>query len=1043
MSLSEISIRRPVLAWMMMGALLIFGAAAFQRMGVGQLPDVDFPIVNIGLRYPGASSEVMELQVVDPIEEAVQKVPGIKHVTSSSTLGQASVNIEFNLDTKIETATHDVQAAISQVMSRLPKDLESPQISKVNPEAFPILFVIVTSDKMTPAELMAFTRDRIKPELGKQRGVGDVSLMGYTDPVRRVLLSKEALDRRQLTVSDVLSAVQAEHSELPVGRIRNPEKERSVRMVGEAQSSEDLENLWIQKRGGQPNYLPVRLADVAKVEDGLEEMPLRIRSSGTRAIAVGVSKQHGHNSVKVADGVRAAVAAIQAELPPGTNAKVTVDSTRFIRESVDELLMTLLLSAVLTALVCWLFLGSWHATFNVILAIPTSVLGAFLCLWALGLTLNTFTLLGLSLAIGIIVDDAIMVLENIVRHKELGLSRVDAARVGAQQITFAAIAATVAIAAIFIPVGMMTGIIGKYLAEFAITLTVAVAISLLEALTLTPMRCAQFLETGERTSWLGRMIEGAFVRATEGYKAALAVSLRHRAVTITASVIFFAASCGLIVKMRQELVPPQDQSFLAINLIAPVGASLDFTDKKMGEVEAFLKSRPEVETYEAFIGGYPNGEANQGSLFVTLKPVPERPVDKAKGRALTQQEYIDVYRKELSGTKDAFVMLQDLSQRGFAAVGRGFPVEFSIQGPDGGKLVELSEKMKKGLSESKLMVEVNSDYRPSLPEIQIVPDRAKAVAQGVSVSDLTQTVSTLVAGIEAGKYTVDGHRWKIRLQAKEADRNVLAKVFSFTVRNNRGNLVPLSQLVKVVEKPTVQTISRKNRERAVTVFANLAPQVSQAAAVDKVKTVGASVLPAGYHLSIGGNSEAMSDSFNSLMFAIFMGVVLSYMVLAAQFNSFLDPLTVLLALPFSASGAILALYLGNQSLNMYSLIGLVLLMGIVKKNSILLVDFANELKAEGKDVRTALMTACPVRLRPILMTSIATVAGAIPAVLAWGPGAEVRIPMGLAVIGGVTLSTILTLFIVPCVYSVFGEGLFVKKAVRDRSWEPTIGVATE
>ncbi len=1005
-----------------MAALLIFGALSFKKMGVGNLPDVDFPTANISLSYPGASPELMELEIVDPIEEAVLQVQGIKNITSSSSLGRANVNVEFNLNKDINLAIQEIQAAIGQVTRQLPKDLLTPTVSKMNPEDFPVLFMMVTSEKLKLPDLMSFVRDRIKPELTKIEGVGNIFLMGYADPLRRVELDNAKLKRFALTANDVYDAIQNEHSELPAGQIRTEEKEQSVRLVGEVSNVKDLAKLAIQKRGGQPNYSPISLAQIADIKDSTEDATILVRASGVPGIGIGVMKQKGHNPVKVADRVRAEIAKIQKNLPPEVNAKLTVDSTDYIRESVAELTMTLVLSAILTALVCWLFLGSWQATLNVILAIPTSVLGTFIALSALNFTLNSFTLLGLSLAIGIVVDDAIMVLENIVRHREMGKSKEEAALTGSNEITGAAIAATIAIGAIFLPVAMMNGIVGKYLFQFGITLTVAVAISLLEALTLTPMRCSQFLQVSEeRTSWIGRSVESMFAKTGQAYGVILEKALHRRWLTVGLALAFFLGSLIVFGSLRKELVPPQDQSFIAVQIFTPPGTPLSATEKKTREVEAFLSARPEIKNFEAFVGGFPNGQANQSSVFVTLKPKSERPKDATKGSVLTQQEYIGIYREALKDTKGAMVFFMDLSQQGFAGTAKGFPVEFAIQGPREEVLVETSEKIKKSMTESGLLTDVNSDFRPSLPEIQLIPNREQALARGVSIADITRTASLLIGGQEAGKYSVDGHRWKIKVMAGSPDKNSVDRVLSYEVRNNRGQPVPLSKVMTVIEQASNQTINRKNRERSITITANVARNVSQSVALQNVEGIASKAMPSGYHFALSGNSEAMNDSFESLWFAILLGLVFSYMVLASQYNSFVDPLTILLALPFGMSGAFLSLYLGGQSLNMYSFIGLVLLMGIAKKNSILLVDFTNQLRAQGKSVRDSLMEACPIRLRPILMTSVATIVGAVPAVMAWGPGAEVRIPMGLAVIGGVLVSTVLTLFVVPCVYSLFAS----------------------
>ena len=742
---------------------------------------------------------------------------------------------------------------------------------------------------------------------------------------------------------------------------------------------------------------------------------------GQSAIGLGVRKQRGTNAVAVARRVRQRLAELQPQLPKDIHVRVVNDTTRFIEDSVKELTFTLLLSALLTALVCWLFLGSWSATLNVLLAIPTSVIGSFIFLGFMGFTLNTFTLLGLSLAIGIVVDDAIMVLENIVRYREAGLEQVEAARVGARQITFAAIAATLAILAIFLPVAFMRGIIGKFFFQFGVTMTVAVSLSLLEALTLAPMRCAQFLKVGERHTILGRAVEGSFRGLAAQYRRALTWALQHRLLVMVAAVVVFVSSLAVLPHLRKEFVPPQDQSMFLCRLQTPVGSSIDVTNARFKQAEHFVMSRPEVSGYYAAIGGFSGGEVNAGMLFVTLKPPRKRPVVAPGTHPLSQGELMVLFRKELNripGVQRA--VIQDLSLTGFSAQ-RGFPVEVSVRGPDWDTLATASEAIRGRMAKSALLVDVDTDYLTGTPEVQVHPDRQKAAERGVSIETIGTTITTLVGGDRVAKYTNGGRRYDVRVRLIPSQRTQEEDIDRLWVWNNRGELVQLKDVVTIAKKPTLLTITRRGRERAITLFANIAPGQSQNTAIEEVKRIAKDVLPQGYRTVFSGSTQTFKESFQSLLFALWLGVLVAYMVLASQFNSYLHPVTVLLALPFSVSGAFLALWMARQSLNIYSYIGLILLMGIVKKNSILLVEFTNQTREEGAGVREALLHACPIRLRPILMTSLSTIAAAVPPALAIGPGAETRIPMAIAVIGGVALSTLLTLFVVPCAYSLLAK----------------------
>jgi HAE1 family hydrophobic/amphiphilic exporter-1 len=501
MTLSELSIKKPVFAWMLMAALIVFGGLAFQRMGVSQLPDVDFPVVTVSVALEGAAPEVMEVDIVDPLEDAIMGVQGITNIASSSKTGSASITVEFDLDKNIDIAVQEIQNVISRTTRLLPKEIDPPVVTKTNPEDQPIIWLSVSSQTLSTPELMTLVRDQVKDRFSTLPGVGEVFLGGYVEPNLRVWLQTQRLSQNYLTVDDIINTIQQEHSEKPSGRVQTDSREINIRTMGEAPTQEEFGKLVINRRGGAPNFRPITLGEVANIEDGLADIRRKSRAMGATAVGLGIRKQRGSNSVGVAKGVKAQMEQVKKLLPEGANIGVRFDTTRFIEDSVHELNFTLILSALLTALVCWVFLGSWSATLNVVLAIPTSVVGSFICLAFLGFTLNTFTLLALSLAIGIVVDDAIMVLENIVRHKELGKSKYDAALGGSVEITFAAVAATAAITAIFLPVAFMKGIIGRFFFQFGVTLSIAVLLSLLEALTLTPMRCSQFLDVSERSTF--------------------------------------------------------------------------------------------------------------------------------------------------------------------------------------------------------------------------------------------------------------------------------------------------------------------------------------------------------------------------------------------------------------------------------------------------------------------------------------------------------------------------------------------------------------
>jgi HAE1 family hydrophobic/amphiphilic exporter-1 len=1023
MTLSEISIRRPVFAWMLMAGLILFGWISFQRMGISQLPDVDFPVLNVSINYEGAAPEVIESDVVDIIEDAVMTVQGIRNVSSSSRYGSANITLEFDLDRSIDTALQEVQTKIAQAQRSLPRDLDAPVITKTNPEDQPILWMTASSKSLPPRELNKYVRDQLKDRFSTLPGVGEVFLGGYVDPAIRIWVTPDKLQRYELSVNDIINTVKTEHLELPAGQIETERREYDVRTLGEAATLQQLEGLVVSERGGRPNYAATPLKQVVRLEEGLAEVRRVSRFNGQPAVGIGIRKQRGSNAVEVAKVVRKQLGALQGTLPHDIELKINFDTTQFIEESVGELNFTLVLSAILTGVVCWLFLGSWSSTVNVLMAIPTSIVGTFIVLSFMNFTLNTFTLLGLSLAIGIVVDDAIMVLENIVRHKEMGKNRLEAAIVGSKEITFAAIAATIAIAAIFLPVVFMRGVIGKFFFQFGVTLTVSVGLSLLEALTLTPMRCSQFLETSHRTKGIGAWMDRTFDRLAALYGEWLKKALDRRKLVLVGSVVFLIATFASVKWVSKEFVPAQDQGRFMMRMQTPVDSSLAYTDGKFREAEKLLMARPEIDRVYTAVGGFGGGEVNTGIMFITLKEKGERGKNPKTRRTWTQQELMEEYRTLLKQVPDAKVFAQDLSMRGFTA-SRGFPIEFSVRGSEWEKLASSSEQIKTKMEQSGLMSDVDWDYKLGKPEIQIIPDRNKANARGVSIRAISEVINALVGGVNVGKYESGGRRYDIRVRLEKEERTRADQIAKLYVRNNRSELVRLSDVVSISEKPSLSQINRYNRERAISIFANMKPGKSQSDAVAFIQKIGKEVMPSDQKLVMSGSAETFKESFRDLIFALVLGIAVAYMVLASQFNSFIDPISVLLAMPFSISGAFLALLISGQSLNIYSFIGLILLMGIVKKNSILLVDFTNQALEHGhgrKSVTDALIEACPMRLRPILMTSFATIAGAIPPALAIGPGAETRIPMAVTVIGGVLVSTVLTLFVVPCAYLVFSR----------------------
>ena len=1025
MTFADISIRNHVFAWMLMAGLMGFGMIAFRGaggvvkgLGVSQNPDVDFPVVNISVSYEGASPEVMETDIVDVVEDAMTSIEGVKEISSTSRQGSGNVSVEFDLSRDIDSAMQDVQARVGQLARRFPRDVDPPTVSKNNPEDQPIMWVGVSGDR-TPTFLADYVRNVVKPAFQTVEGVGEIQF-GYRERAVRVWFDATHLEAQGLTVQDVTGAIAREHIEMPAGRIEGIGREMNVRAEGEAIDLESFRNLVITYRQGAP----IRLKDVAVVEDGFEDLRRVQRAMGQTALGFGIKKLRGANAVQVGHDVRDRIATLQRQAPEGITLAINFDQTQFIEESINEILFTLVMAALLTSFVCWLFLGSWTSTLNILLAIPTSILGTFIVMYFLGFTLNTFTVLGLSLVVGIVVDDAIMVLENIYRHREMGEGKVKAASIGAREVTFAAAATTAAIVAIFLPVAFMKGIIGKFFFQFGVTISVAVLLSLLEALTLTPMRCSRFLQVGEKRGRLGSFVDRTFDRLAARYLKILEPALHHRAWVMGGSLILFVASLSLIGLLPQEFVPRQDTGRFSVGYTLPIGTSLEVTNRMSLQVESYLSSRTEIARYFGGPGGMGGpgggGDVSSGNMMVSMKNRKDRPIDPKLGRSLTQTELMDAMRRDLSTIPGARIVLRENSQQSFTS-GRGYPVEFSIRGGDWDTLAQKAGEIMAQLRASGIMADVDSDYRLGMPEVQVIPDRNKAADLGISMTAIGETVNAAIGGVRAGRFKDGGRRFDIRVRLLAQQREKPEDIAKLLVRTRTGGLVRLGDLVRIEQAPSLQAITRLDRERAIKIFGNIGQGVSQAEAIDGALAVARGILPDGYRALPSGSSQAFAESFESLGFAFLMGIIVAYMVLAAQFNSFTHPIVILLALPFSVSGALLMLYLMNQSLNVYSVLGLILLMGIAKKNSIMLVDFTNQIRERGVERHQALLQACPVRLRPILMTSIATIAGAMPAALAIGPGAETQRSMAIGLVGGMLVSTVMTLLVVPAAYSVFDD----------------------
>jgi multidrug efflux pump len=1003
-TITEVCVKRPVLAWMIMLATIVFGVVAVQRIGVSQMPDVDFPTISVSVTWEGAAPEVMENDVVQVLEDALAQVEGAKSLTATSRQGSAQITVELDLSRNVDLALQDVQTKIAQAQRTLPRDLDPPVVSKTNPEDQPILWVAVAGP-FTRQLITDYARYQVRQKLQTVPGVGEVMMGGYVDRNVRVWLDANKMDQRGVSVSDVMAALAREHVELPAGRIEGEGREIDVRVLGEALNLAEMRRITVRNVGNAPVYL----SDVALVEDGFADIRSTARASGQTAQGLGIKKQRGANTVAVAKSVRRALEDVRRAMPEGMRADVMFDSSSFVEASVADIEHELGLAVILTALVCWMFLGSFSSTMNVVLAIPMSLFGTLAVIYFLGFTLNTFSLLAMALAVGIVVDDAIMVMENIFRHREEGKGAEQAAIEGTHEIRFAALAATAAICAIFIPVIFMQGIIGKFFFQFGVTLSLSVVFSYVEAITLAPARCAQFLKKqaheGGR-SWLGRGVDASFEALRRGYARTLGWGLERPALVLLVTLLFLGGAVSAFRALPGEFVPSQDQSRLMVRLQSAVGSSLEEMDGLMKKAEGIVNARPDVLRSFAVIGGNSGPGVNTGMMFVTLQDKRER--------TQTQSELMGILRKQINQIPGMRGVVMDLSQQGFSAK-RGFPVEFSVRGSDWNKLIAAADEAKRRLAQTGTVVDLDTDYQLGMPELRIVPDRARISDLGLSVEDVAQAVNVLVGGTRSGKFNADGRRVDVRVRLLADQRSRPESLEHLKLRTPRGELVPLASLIKKEEHPAAQSITRLDRERAISIYGNVASTSSQDKALAAVESIGKH-MPAGTRVVLGGSSVAFRESMQSLSFALLLGIIVAFMVLAAQFNSLLHPITVLTILPLSIAGAAFGLLLAHQSVNIFSMIGVLLLMGIAKKNSIILVDYANRLRERGLDPLSAMREAGPVRLRPILMTSIATLMAAVPAALGLGEGSETRVPMAVAVIGGLLVSTALSLYVVPAFY---------------------------
>lgn len=1008
MNLIDHSIRRPVFAWVLMFALIVFGAISLLRLGVSQMPDVDFPVLTVAVSYPGAAPEVVESDLIDPIEAKLLEIEGIKEMRATANQSSGRVTLEFDINRNVDVALQEVQSALSQL--RMPEGVDPPVIRKQNPEEDPIIYMSVYGQNDI-REMLNWTDRYFLDQLRFLPGVGEVSIAGFSERNLRIWLDEPKLEKNFLTINDVTEALRTQHLESAAGQFTEGKRELRVRWLGEATDADQVGEIQILRRGGEIiRNRNIRIKDVATVEDGLSDVRRMARVNGQQAVNVAIKKQRGTNEVVVAQAVRDKLEEIKGSFPKGYNYQVNIDFTRSTKSTVELTIEKLWVAALITIFVCFLFLGSFQAAVNILFSIPTSIVGTFTIIYFAGFTLNLFTLLALTLAISIVVDDAIMLLENIMRHYHMGKNSAKASSHGSKEVLPAAVAATLAVVAVFLPVVFMKGVIGKFFFQFGITMSGAVLLSLLEAVTITPMRTAAFLGAQPKISRFEKYLDHLFEKFADSYRHLLGHTLRWKYAVLVISLSVFVLSLLLVRQVRQEFVPPQDQDLILVSASTPPGSSLPFTDAAAKQLEEVVRQEKDVESFFVSVGaGGPNSQVN--SIFMPLKLV-----DRDK-RERTHVQVMDALRPKFKTVKGVRITMRDPSARNLAA-GRQNPIAVNIRGPDLKILNQKAQELIKRLEDEKLGVDLDQDYKEGIPELLVIPNRNAMAARGVSVETVGAVLTAAVGGLQQGRYTAEGRRYDIRFKLPDDKITKPSDITRLNVRNIAGNLMPLSSLVTVEERPASQSINRINRQRSISIFGNIAPGQSQSKVLERTEAIAKEILPQGYTFAYEGAAAGFGEAFGSLYSALLIGILVAYLILAVQFDTFIHPISVLIALPFSVTGAILTLWLTSNSLNLFSFIGLIVLMGIAKKNSILLVEFTNQVrekKLEDTPLK-ALLHACPVRLRPVLMTSVATVAAATPLIFGHGLGHEARSPMGLAIVGGTIVSTILTLFVVPALY---------------------------
>ncbi|MGL5681886.1 MAG: efflux RND transporter permease subunit [Marinifilaceae bacterium] len=1020
MSLSSTCIKRPVLATVMNVVVILVGCIGLAYLGVRDYPSVDPPIISVTTSFTGANADVIETQITEPLEAAINGVPGIRSLTSSSSDGRSRITVEFNLDIDLETAANDVRDKVSGAMRRLPKDVDPPTVTKADADAQPIFGVAVWSNSKSLIDLSTFAERRVKERLQTISGVSDVQIWGEKRYSVRMRMEPHALAAYALTPMDVRNAVTRQNVELPSGKIEGENTELTIRTLGRLMSIDDFNDLVIKEDGDRI----VRFRDIGKAEVDAENLYSSMKRNGIPMVNCVIVPQPGANYIDIVDRAKLVMDDIERDLPDDIEIGTAYDNTIFIRKSINEVKSTIFEAFVLVVLIIFLFLRNWRTTLIPVLAIPVSLVGAFFVMYLAGFTINILTLLAIVLAIGLVVDDAIVVMENIYSKIEQGMSPREAGLQGSNEIFFAVIATTVALVAVFFPIVFLQGTTGRLFREFSIVITGAVCISSFVALTFTPMISTKLLTRNVTDNWFYRVTEPFFVKMIDFYRRCLVGFMRFRWVAIVVILALGGSVFFLWTALPSEMAPLEDRSSLRIMSTAPEGASFAYMNRYADEVVDYVEQNsPEQESIFAMVG---MGGTNRSFLNVYLKE-PEQ-------RERTQQEIADELSQGVRQFTGARTMVTQ--QQTFGGRRGGLPVEYVIQARNLEELKEVLPRFMEEVNKSDVFSVADLNLKFTKPELSIHIDRDKAAVMGVTMENIAQTLQLMMSEQRIGYFVLNGKQYQIFSQLDKTNRNKPSDLQSIYVRNSSGDLVALENLVTTQESSMPPQLYRYDRFVAATVSAGLARKKTLGDGLAEMDRIADDVLDDNFKTTLSGSSKDFVESSSSLMFAFILALVFIYLVLAAQFESFRDPLIVMFTVPLALVGALVTLWYFDQTMNIFSQIGIIMLIGLVSKNGILIVEFANQRREAGLNMREAIMDASVSRFRPILMTSLSTVLGILPMAIATGAGAESRIAMGLAVVGGMTFATFLSLFVIPAIYTYLAasdDRLAAKKEISDEN----------